>query len=279
MPPIRLAPLLIALLALSACKPSAPADSATPADPAASALVAAEPAVEGEPAVAAGAEPAAATPAAATPAAAPAAAAPPAAASQGLVAGKDYAAIDGGQPFAPVPGKIEVVEVFGYVCPACAQFQPLVNAWKAKQAADVHFTYVPAPFGPEWEPYARAYYVSDSMGLVARSHDALIRAIHLEQSMPGEGDKPDDAAIGRFYGRYGADPQQFVAAMNSFATVTRVNRGKQFMMRSGVEQTPTLVVNGKYRVIGSSFEDMLRIADVLIAQERAARMPAAAAAR
>ena len=279
MSPTRLVPLLIALLALSACKPSAPTDSAAPnsadsATPADSAPVAAEPAVEGEPAVAAGAEPAAATPAAA-----PAAAAPPTAAPQGLVAGKDYAAIDGGQPFAPVPGKIEVVEVFGYVCPACAQFQPLVNAWKAKQAADVHFTYVPAPFGPEWEPYARAYYVSDSMGLVARSHDALIRAIHLEQSMPGEGDKPDDAAIGRFYGRYGADPQQFVATMNSFATVTRVNRGKQFMMRSGVEQTPTLIVNGKYRVIGTSFEDMLRITDVLVAQERAARVPAAAPAR
>lgn len=274
MPPIRLVPLLIALLALGACKPSAPADSAAP--DATTTPVAAEPAVEGEPALAPGAV--AAAPATA-PAAATVAAAAPAAAPQGLVAGKDYAAIDGGQPFAPVPGKIEVVEVFGYVCPACAQFQPLVNAWKAKQGADVHFTYVPAPFGPEWEPYARAYYVSDSMGLVARSHDALIRAIHLEQSMPGEGDKPDDAAIGRFYGRYGADPQQFVAAMNSFATVTRVNRGKQFMMRSGVEQTPTLIVNGKYRVIGSSFEDMLRITDILLAQERAAGVPASAPAR
>jgi thiol:disulfide interchange protein DsbA len=50
-------------------------------------------------------------------------------------------------------------------------------------------------------------------------------------------------------------------------------------MRSGVSQTPTLIVNGKYRVIGTSFEDMLRITDALVAQERAARVPAAAAAR
>ncbi|SFL21553.1 thiol:disulfide interchange protein DsbA/DsbL [Lysobacter sp. cf310] len=268
MPQIRLALLLIAALSLGACKPgdSAPAQPTAPA--AEAAPVAAEPAVEGEPAVSADTAATAPSAAAATPA--PAAAAPPAAAG-GLVKGTDYELIEGGQPFAPVPGKIEVVEVFGYVCPACAQFQPMVNAWKAKQGADVHFTYVPAPFGPEWEPYARAYYVADSMGLVARSHDALIRAIHLEQSMPGEGDKPDDAAIGRFYGGYGANPQQFVASMNSFATVTKVNRGKQFMIRSGVSQTPTLVVNGKYRVIGTTFEDMLRITDILVAQERAAR--------
>lgn len=276
MPQTRIALLLIALLSLAACKQtdSAPAQSgAKPASEAAA--VTAEPAVEDEPAVPADGAVAAPGATAATPA--PATLPPPAA--SGLVKGTDYEPIEGGQPFAPMPGKIEVVEVFGYVCPACAQFQPLVNAWKAKQGADVHFTYVPAPFGPEWDPYARAYFVADSMGLVGRSHDALIRAIHLEQSMPGEGDKPDDAAIGRFYGRYGADPQQFVAAMNSFATVTKVNRGKQFMMRSGVSQTPTLIVNGKYRVIGTSFEDMLRITDALVAQERAARVPAAAAAR
>lgn len=270
MPQTRLALLLIAVLSLGACKPS----DSTPAQPATApaaenAPVAAEPAVEGEPAMSAEAAAAAPGDAAATPA--PATPAAPPAATGSLVKGTDYELIEGGQPFAPVPGKIEVIEVFGYVCPACAQFQPMVNAWKAKQGADVHFTYVAAPFGPEWEPYARAYYVADSMGLVARSHDALIRAIHLEQSMPGEGDKPDDAAIGRFYGRYGANPQQFVAAMNSFATVTKVNRGKQFMIRSGVGQTPTLIVNGKYRVIGTTFEDMLRITDILVAQERAAR--------
>lgn len=267
MPQTRLALLLLALLTLGACKPAAETPTASAPTATETAPVADEPAIADEPAATGqpAAAPAAADQAAATPAAA--------AAPQGLVQGTDYELIDGGQPFAPVPGKIEVVEVFGYVCPACAQFQPLVNAWKAKQGADVHFTYVPAPFGPEWEPYARAYYVADQQGLVARSHDALIRAIHLEQSMPGEGDKPDDAAIGRFYGRYGANPQQFVAAMNSFATVTQVNRGKQFMMRSGVGQTPTLIVNGKYRVIGTTFEDMLRITDQLVAQERAAAPP------
>ena len=41
------------------------------------------------------------------------------------------------------------------------------------------------------------------------------------------------------------------------------------MVDSGVEGTPTVIVDGKYRVLGKSYEDVLRITDALIAQERA----------
>ena len=37
-----------------------------------------------------------------------------------------------------------------------------------------------------------------------------------------------------------------------------------------LEGTPALVVAGRYRVLGHDFEDMLRIADWLIARERQA---------
>ena len=194
------------------------------------------------------------------------------------VAGTDYVEIPAGAPFHPGTGKIEVVEVFGYVCPACAAFQPLANDWKSRLPADVSFSYVPAPFGPDWIPYAKGFYVAEAEGLVEQSHDALIHAIHVQQTMPGEGDSPEEADIAGFYAAYGADREAFLAKMRSFATNAKVNRGKQFMIRSGVQSTPTLVVNGKYRVQGKSFEDMLRIADHLVAMERAAMQPAAPAA-
>ena len=107
------------------------------------------------------------------------------------------------------------------------------------------------------------------MDLVAKTHDALFNAIHVAQTLPGEGKKPDEAAIAKFYGQYGADPKQFADAMHSFAIDAKLNRGKQFMMRSGVQGTPTLIIDGKYRVIGKSYDDMLRIVNQLIAQERA----------
>ncbi|MGH8072460.1 MAG: thiol:disulfide interchange protein DsbA/DsbL [Lysobacter sp.] len=260
-----------AALALAACAPDAPAptNTATPATPAAG--NAAAPAATSAPASSAAPATAAKTP---VPERVPGPIVPPV--GPAPVAGTDYVVIAGGAPYRPSPGKIEVVEVFGYVCPACAAFQPLANDWKAKRPADVEFTYVPAPFGPDWIPYAKGFYVAESEGLVEQSHDDLIHAIHVQQSMPGEGDSPKEADVAGFYAAYGADPKAFLAKMNSFANNAQVNRGKQFMVRSGVQSTPTLVVNGKYRVQGKSFEDMLRITDHLVAMERAAMAPAAA---
>ena len=262
---LRLTSLLLALLTLAACsQQQAPETTASAATPATTATTP----------VAEAAAPAATTPAAA----APTAAAPDAPNNNPIVppqgpapvAGTDYEEIAGGQPYQPLDGKIEVVEVFGYVCPACAAFHPVVSDWEKKLPADVRFTYVPAPFGPEWNPYAKSYYVAESMGLVKRTHDSLINAIHVTHAMPGEGDKPDEQKIANFYAGYGANAAQFLAAMNSFAVASKINRGKQFMMRSGVSSTPTLVINGKYRVTGGrGWEDKLRIADHLIAMERA----------
>jgi thiol:disulfide interchange protein DsbA len=261
---LRLASLFLTLLTLAACSQQQTPDTAAPAATA--------------PATTAAPAPAETAPAA-TPAAAPIAADPEAPNNNPIlppqgpapVAGTDYEEIAGGQPYQPLDGKIEVVEVFGYVCPACASFHPVVSEWEKKLPADVRFTYVPAPFGPEWTPYAKGFYVAESMGLVKRSHDALINAIHVQDTMPGEGDKPDEQKIANFYAGYGANAAQFLAAMNSFAVASKVNRGKQFMLRSGVDGTPTLVIDGKYRITGGrGWEDKLRIADHLIAKERAA---------
>jgi thiol:disulfide interchange protein DsbA len=120
--------------------------------------------------------------------------------------------------------KIEIVEVFGYVCPACAAFDPLDSAWKAKLPSDVRFSYVPAPFGPEWNPYAKAFYVSEAMGLVDKTHSALIHEIHVTQAMPGEGDKADEQKIADFYGKYGANPKEFLSTMNPSRSPARSTR-------------------------------------------------------
>ena len=188
-----------------------------------------------------------------------------------LIPGTDYVEIPGGQPFDPLDGKIEVVEVFGYVCPACNMFQSSVRAWKAKLPADVRVTYVPALFGPDWLPYAHAFYAAESLGLVDKTHDAVYDAIHAKNSLPGEGDKPTAAPIAAFYANYGVSAEQFTNAMDSFAINGKLNKAKQFAVRSQISGTPSLIVNGKYLVKGRSWDDMLRIADQLIAQERAAK--------
>jgi thiol:disulfide interchange protein DsbA len=252
--------LLAGLLALSACNNAsqAPADTAAPA-PAAATPAATAPATDTS-----------ATPAASE-AARPAQARPP----QGPapVAGTDYVEIPGGTPFQPTPGTVEVVEVFGYTCPHCASFEPLLQGWKAQQPADVKVVPVAAPFGGYWIPYAKAYYAAESMGLADKTHQAMFNAIHVERSLPVQ-PLPTNDQIAAFYAKHGANAQQFAGAMDSFAVNAKLKRAMQFITRSGVDATPTLVVAGKYRITGQSLEENLRIAEHLIARERGAAAPA-----
>ena len=267
---IRISPLLPLALAalLAACSAEQPATpdpaASAPAAPAAPAVVedtAAEPALDQAAAPAAPAT--AESDAGATPAPAATSAAAPA---DGLAPGVDYAEIRGGQPLAPLNGQVEVVEVFAYWCGACAQFDPLVTAWKAKQAADVRFSYVPAVFQPQ-DNYPRAFYAAESAGIEGKWHAPLFQAIHVERSLRPNASLDD---IAGFAAKFGVPAPQFKSTMQSFAVNSRLIRARQFAERSGVSATPTIIVNGKYRVLGRTFEDTLRITDALIARERAA---------
>ena len=263
----RHALLLIGLLSLAACKN----DTATPAADAASA----PPAAAAQQASAEDPQARAAAEAAIKAAEAAAASAPP------PVAGTDYDEIPNGQPFETDAARIEVAEIFGYVCPFCAAVQPTASAMKAKLPPDVNMVYIPAAFGAMWDNYAKAYYAAEAMGLVDKTHDAMYRAIHIDKSLKGERgmDTPQD--IAGFYAAYGADPGQFVSSMQSFAVASKVNRGKQFIMNAfsngDTPSTPTFVVNGKYRIKGKSVDDVFRILNQLIVAERA-KLSAAPAA-
>lgn len=269
----RFAISLLALLPiLAACKAqdgtantTAPTEPATP-----SSTPAAEPAPASQAPAASGDTAAAETAAAAATTPAPAAASSRPTGPE-PVAGADYVLIENGQPFQPAAGKIEVAEIFGYVCPACAAFQPLIGPWKAGLPSDVNFVYVPAMFGGTWDNYARAFYAAQSMGLQDKTHEALYSAIHAEQTLKGERGRDSVEDIAAFYAKHGADAKQFASTMSSFAVNAKTNAAKQFAQRSNITGTPSVIVNGKYLVKGKSFPDMLRIADHLIARERAAQ--------
>ena len=184
------------------------------------------------------------------------------------VEGTDYVVIADGQPFAPLNGKVEVVEVFGYTCIHCAHFQPQVAAWKRKQPAHVRFTPVPAAFGGFWMPYARAYYAAEKLGVLGKTHDVMFKALHEQGSMPIQ--NASNQEIAAFYAKYGANPKVFAQTMDSPAVEAQLQRSRQFAMDTGIEGTPTMVVNGKYRVTGRNFDETLRTTDYLVARERAA---------
>lgn len=195
----------------------------------------------------------------------------------GLEAGRQYREIQGGQAYAPLDEKVEVVEVFNYVCPACAAFQPLVNTWKRNLAPDVRFEYVPADFRPTWSPYVRAFYTAQALGVVDKTHDAVFNAIHVERTLQGERGVDTPQAIAAVYARHGVDAATFASTMSSFAIDARANRAKQFLTRNQVSSTPTMIVDGRYAAEGESFEEILANTSLLIERARAARRAATTA--
>jgi thiol:disulfide interchange protein DsbA len=189
------------------------------------------------------------------------------AAPEAFVAGRDFQLLDPPVPTADA-SRVEVIEVFAYGCIHCATLQPFVDSWKPKLPEGVDFSYAPLGFGGVAETFARAYFAADSLGLNERAHAELFKAIHTERRQFRSAED-----ITAFYADFGVKQDDFERAMRSFAVNTRMNRLKQQMPRYGVEGTPSMIVNGKYRVAmpsGSGPQGMLRIVEFLIAKEQAA---------
>ena len=115
--------------------------------------------------------------------------------------GTDYVEIPGGQPFAPLDGQVEVVEVFAYSCGHCAAFDPLVSAWKRRLPADVRFTMLPAVFYDQ-DNFPKAFFAAESVGVLDRVHTPLFNALHTERRLRPNASTADIIA---YMARHGAD--------------------------------------------------------------------------
>jgi thiol:disulfide interchange protein DsbA len=187
------------------------------------------------------------------------------------VAGVDYIEIAGGAPWRPLAGKIEVVEVFAYWCHHCADFQPKIDAWKKTLPASVRFSYVPLPSDAD-DAFARAYFAAETIGALGKTHNATFRAVHADSTLPKNASGDEIAA---FYAKLGVDMKKYKPATQGFIPAGQLQKAREFALRSEVEGTPTLIVNGRYRVRGRTLDDNLRIASHLVAMEGAALQGAA----
>jgi thiol:disulfide interchange protein DsbA len=178
--------------------------------------------------------------------------------------GKNYFLVD--PPQATATGdKVEVLEVFSYACPHCAHFQPYAEQLKQSLPAGAVFAYMPAIFNPSWEPYARAYYTAESLGVLEQTHQALFDALHRDH-LPMR--TIDD--LSAFYAQHGVDKAKFIATAHSFEVESKLQRAMQIVKADGVDGTPSIVVNGKYRVTGQSaggYPQLIELVDWLAQKE------------
>jgi thiol:disulfide interchange protein DsbA len=206
-------------------------------------------------------------------------------------AGKQYDVIPQAQRTNVAPGKVEVMEVFSYGCPACDHFQPTMKKLKAALPANAQLVYLPASWNAaeNWPTFQRAFLTAKSLGVAEKAHDQMFDAIWNEggelrileggANGPLKKNLPTIEDIARFYQKVtGAKAADFVAASKSFSVDLKIRQADAQIIAMKVIQTPTLVVNGKYRLNNQYMntpEDVIGLVKFLVAKE-AGSAPAAA---
>jgi thiol:disulfide interchange protein DsbA len=199
------------------------------------------------------------------------------------VAGKHYSVIPQAQRTNVAPGKVEVMEVFSYGCPACNSFRPTMKRLKASLPPNAQMVYLPAAWNAAeaWPMFQRAYFTAASLGVAEKAHDAMFDAIwntgelgisdpqtrRLKTRLP----TIEDAA--RFYQRVtGVKAADFVNTSKSFGVDLKMRQADGQITAMQVPSTPTLVVNGKYRINNENLtrdDDIIELVKYLVARESA----------
>jgi len=178
--------------------------------------------------------------------------------------GVHYQLIHQGAAQAVPRDAVEVMEVFSYGCSHCNTFQPHIRNWHNNIPEHVKFKRIPVAWR-NWEPLARAYYTAEAMGIVEAAHQPMFDALHKQRTRMGSIND-----IARFYSDYGVTQEQFLSTAQSFAVDMKMRQATKQVQTFGVTGTPSLVVNGKYRISASATVNqaqMIEVVNYLIAKE------------
>jgi protein dithiol oxidoreductase (disulfide-forming) len=195
--------------------------------------------------------------------------------------GVNYFLIQPPRPTSVAPGKIEVTEVFSYACPACNIFQPTMHKLKQSLPANAVIDYLPAAFNTaeDWPMFQLAYVTAQVLGVDQQTHDAMFDAVWkggdlsitdsstraLKSRMP----TIEDAA--KFYNQKAGVPvDKFIATSKSFSADLKVRTDQDLLIAYKIDRTPTLVVNGKYRLHVESAggtDQLVELVKFLVAKE------------
>lgn len=167
--------------------------------------------------------------------------------------------------------KIEVNEVFWYGCPHCYHFEAVIEPWAKKLPADVYFERTPAIWRPNMEPHARAYYSAKQLNLLDSMHMAIFKA--MQEGSPKLTLSNEDQ-VAAFFKAHSIDEAAIRKAYNSFSVQSQAKQADARVRSYGIEGTPEVIVNGKYRISTNSAgsqEAVLDVANFLIEKERKAK--------
>lgn len=189
----------------------------------------------------------------------------PAWAADEPVEGKDYNRL-ATPVLQTAPGKVEVIEFFGYWCPHCNAFEPRLEAWVKTLPADVSFVRVPVAWQDSQVPLQKLYYALYALGIDSGIQLKVFQAVHVQHLR-----LDTEAGLAGFARANGIDAAKLADAMKSFGVAARIREANQLFAAYHIEGVPTLAIQGRYLTSpaqADSEERALQVADALIRRAR-----------
>jgi thiol:disulfide interchange protein DsbA len=195
-------------------------------------------------------------------------------AAQTWTEGTSFEVINPAQHTSVAAGKVEVMEVFSFGCPACNRFQPAIAALEQNLPANAQMVFLPAAFLPaeDWVVFQRAYFAAQALGIEQRTHQAIFDAVWETGELQTvdtdthrlKNPLPSIADAAKCYERLtGVKVEQFLAAANSAAVDAKMKAADTQIIAMHVPGTPCIVVNGKYRINMDSLQSLDDLIDLV----------------
>lgn len=194
--------------------------------------------------------------------------------------GVHYHKVEGGQTAGVAAGKIEVAEVFSYVCGACFQASGPVAELKGKLPSDAQLTYVHAGFNTGWPVFQQAFVTAKQLGILDATHKSVFDGVWTNGSIRWIDPKtnsvhkpmPTIQDLAKFYATTGTVTEaKFLAAANSPEVRKSIERSESLIRTWKAGSTPLFFVNGRYRIDNQklgSWDELAVLVNYLVGLER-----------
>lgn len=168
-----------------------------------------------------------------------------------------------------ISDSVVVTEFFSYGCGHCYNFEPLLESFESRLPEGVVVQRTPVIWNnnPGMKLLAKTYYVVEVLDVFDTVHGAVFNTIHRQRKRLSS---PE--AVRAVFVENGVDTKDFDLAFSSFGIDSMVRQAAARTEGARVQGTPSLMVNGKYRIDtrqAGSQANMLKIAAFLADKELA----------
>eukprot|EP01133_Synstelium_polycarpum_P005900 gene5900-6829_t len=152
----------------------------------------------------------------------------------------------------------KIIEFFSYACMHCRILDPSVIKLTSNPESKLSFIRLPVSFGNrQWAGYAKAFFVSQALGLETTSHAQLFELAKSGKKLSSDDDIAD------FFVGLGVKKETANQTIKSFAVNSKLMGADNLAAQYGIQSVPSFIVNDKYLIDPSMTDSDHTISDML----------------